>query len=434
MRSVYRVVGGVLLLALASGCPGKSPTSTKPITVGGGNGAGASARPSFEAIGRSPAPVTETPTPLASAGASPSGSTAPSPSTSPSNKPASIKPVSPSPTPTGSPVPSPNGLAVSTYAGSTAGFNDAKGASAKFDQPNGLDVDNAGNLYVADSNNNRIRMVATDGTVTTVAGTGTAGFANGTPLTSTFNSPYGVAVSGDGTLYVADTKNNCIRKITTLSGVTTFAGDPNGNPGSNDGQGTLAQFNQPFSVALDAQDNLYVADAGNHRIRKITSGGLVSTLAGSSGGSTDGPISSATFRVPNDVAVDNAGRVFVADFGNNAVRLIDPSSNQVSTLAGGSGSGHADGQGQAASFDSPTGVAVDNFGNVYVADSANHLIRKITSGGLVSTLAGHVQGFLDGPALQADFFNPADVVVNNNGAIFVVDSNNNRIRRITSGS
>ena len=315
---------------------------------------------------------------------------------------------------------------VSTLAGSTQGYTDGTGTSAQFKYPTGVAVDGAGNVYVADQVNHRIRKITTSGVVSTLAGSGTPGNADGTGTSAQFNYPTGVAVDGAGNVYVADQGNHRIRKITTSGVVSTLAGS---TYGYTDGTGTSAKFNAPFGVAVDGAGNVYVADQGNHRIRKITASGVVSTLAGSTYGYTDGTGTSAQFKYPNGVAVDGAGNVYVADQGNHRIRKIT-ASGVVSTLAG-SSQGYTDGTGTSAKFAYPTGVAVDGAGNVYVADEYNHRIRKITTSGVVSTLAGSSQGYTDGTGTSAKFKYPIGVAVDGAGNVYVADQSNHRIRKIT---
>ena len=270
-----------------------------------------------------------------------------------------------------------------TFAGIAPGSTDGTGSAARFNHPYGVAVDSAGNVYVADTFNNTIRKITPSGVVSTLAGlSGIRGGADGTGSTARFNQPFGVAADNAGNVYVADTANQAIRKITLCGVVTTLAGQI-GNPGSADGAGGAARFFYPQSVTADSAGNVYVADTGNNTIRKITSSGVVSTLAGLAGssGSADDTGSAARFYFPNGVAVDNAGNVYVADSQNYTVRKITPA-GAVSTLAGLAGSsGSADGTGSAARFTFPNGVAVDGAGNIYVADAGNNTIRKITPAG-----------------------------------------------------
>ncbi len=318
---------------------------------------------------------------------------------------------------------------VSTIAGSgTLGFADGPAASAQFNDPAGVAADASGNVYVADRYNQRIRKITPSGVVSTLAGTGVAGFADGSGTTAQFNNPWGVAVDSAGNVYVADQNNNRIREISPSGVVSTLAGS--GINSFADGSAATAQFSNPFGVAVDSSGTVYVADRYNNRIRKISSG-VVSTLAGSGIiGFADGSGTTAQFNDPYSVAVDAAGTVYVADLSNQRIREITPS-GVVSTLAGTGVAGFADGSGTTAQFYSPAGVAVDSVGNVYVADFGNNRIRKITPSGVVSTLAGTgVAGFADGPRMSAQFYNPAGVAVDASGIIYVGDLNNQRIRKI----
>jgi DNA-binding beta-propeller fold protein YncE len=327
---------------------------------------------------------------------------------------------------------------VSTLAGSPgeAGSADGAGPAARFSNPAGVALDVSGNLYVADFANNTIRKVASDGTVSTLAGSpGEAGSADGAGPAARFDGPIGVAADVSGNLYVADFASNTIRKVTPDGTVSTLAGSP-GEAGSADGQGSVARFNAPNAVAVDLSGNVYVADSFNNTIRKVTPDGTVSTLAGAPGeaGSADGPGPDARFNLPGGIAVDGTGNVYVvADFANSTVRRITPG-GVVSTLAGAAGeAGSVDGTGTAARFAGPPGVAADAQGNVYVADAANNTIRKVTPDGTVSTLAGSpgVAGSADGPGPDARFDNPYGLAVNGAGTVlYVADTLNHTVRKI----
>jgi len=271
------------------------------------------------------------------------------------------------------------------------------------------------------------------GTVTTFAG-GVNGSTDGTGADARFNSPYGVAVDGDGNVYVADTSNHTIRKITAAGVVTTLAGTA-GSSGSADGTGAAARFWGPRGPAVDGGGNVYVADYGNYTIRKITAAGVVTTLAGTAGsfGSADGTGADARFFYPYGVAVDGDGNVYVADRANHTIRKITPA-GVVTTLAGAAGSsGSADGTGAVARFNYPDGVAVDGGGNVYVADTSNHTIRKITPAGVVTTLVGAAteNGFSDGRGPLARLYAPYGVAVDGGGNVYVADYANHAIRKVT---
>jgi sugar lactone lactonase YvrE len=301
----------------------------------------------------------------------------------------------------------PDGM-VTTFAGlaKNPGSVDGKGSAARFSYTHGIAVDGKGNVYVADSDNNTIRKITPDGIVTTLAGTaGTTGGSDGAGSAAQFKRPWSVAVDGSGNVYVADAGNNTIRKITADGIVTTLAGSAGETASIDcDGKGSAARFKYPAGVAVDGSGNVYVSDSGNNTIRKITPDGIVTTLAGSASegttGSTDGTGNAARFNSPGGVTVDGNGNVYVADSGNHTIRKITPD-GVVTTLAGLPGhSGRSDGKGSVARFGltSPDGVAVDGSGNLYVADSSNWIIRKITPGGVVTTLAGRFPGSNDGKA------------------------------------
>jgi serine/threonine-protein kinase len=322
------------------------------------------------------------------------------------------------------------GVVVHTLAGTgMAGAADGPAATARFDSPRGIAVDTAGNVYVADTAGHRIRKITPDGTVSTVAGTGVPGFADGPGTTARFSSPYGLAVDAAGNVYVADWGNARVRKISPAGMVSTPAGTV---PGFADGLPGTDRFQSPCGVAVDRAGNLYVADLGNYRIRKVTPAGAVSTLAGTGEkGYQDGPGAVARFHSPCGLAVDAGGTLYVADIGNAVIRTVAPDGT-VSTLAGSSEPGLVDGPGRLARFAAPWGVAVDATGTVYVADYDGHTIRRVTPDGVVVTVAGTgAPGFADGAGDRALFHGPAAVAVDAAGRLFVADLVNHRVRVVT---
>ena len=326
-----------------------------------------------------------------------------------------------------------NNVMVTTLAGSTTtGSFNSNGTTASFYSPTGVAVDPLGNVYVSDEGNKLIRKISPDGGVSTLAGsTGMTGAANGLRTAASFSFPCGIGVDLYRNVYVSDTDNHMIRKITAEGVVTTLAGS--GVDGSANGNGTAASFCYPSGLALDSFGNVYVADEGNSLIRKITPKGLVSTLAGTAGitGSSNGVGTNASFNYPMGVAVDAYDNVYVADTDNNLIRKITPDA-VVTTLAGLGMPGNANGTGIEASFAWPAGIAVDAYGVVYVADTYNHDIRKVTPDGAVITYAGTgLNGADDGPPDKASFSMPLSIAVDSLGNLYVADSLNNMIRKIT---
>lgn len=264
------------------------------------------------------------------------------------------------------------------------------------------------------------------GIVTTLAGS-SSGFADGVGASAQFFVPNQMAMDSKGALYVVDERNHRIRKITKSGAVTTLAGS---SQGYTDGSISSALFTQPRGVAVDSSDNVYISE--NHRIRKITPAGVVSTFAGgSTAGTTDGNGTSARFNMPTGLSADQAGNVYVADFGNNRIRKITPA-GVVSTLAG-STEGYVNGNGSSAQFDAPFAVVANDDGSIlYVADTYNSVIRKITASGDVTTYAGSTYGYADGSASVAKFNNPQGITLDTYGNLYISDTYNSRIRKVTS--
>jgi sugar lactone lactonase YvrE len=329
---------------------------------------------------------------------------------------------------------------------------------AQFNNPTAVAADASGNVYVADTDSQTIRKITPGGVVTTLAGlgydsyytkdgsypaVGTTGSADGTGTAARFTYPEGVAVDGNGVVYVADTVNDTIRVVSPTGVVTTLAGSPGpSNQGGADGTGTAAQFYGPTGIAVAGNGNLYVTEIGNNTIRMVTPGGVVTTLAGTDRvtGSADGAGPSAQFGSPTGVALDANGNLYVTDSTNNTIRKVTPS-GVVTTIAGTAGvAGSLDGTGSSAQFDSPWGIAIDASGNLYVSDSGDNLIRKITPGGVVTTIAGVTTSpevlstygvMTNGTGTAAHFLNPTGMAVDPSGNVYVADSGNNEIRKIS---
>lgn len=269
--------------------------------------------------------------------------------------------------------------------------------------------------------------------VSTIAGAGIANFLDGTRFNSAFNFPQKVITDASGNIYVADQKNHRIRKVSPEGVVTTIAG--NGNQGNVDGQGTVAQFNQPIGITIDGNNNLYVTDAGNNSVRKITASGVVSTLAGGSGGGfADGTGSDAKFSYPFGITIDASNNLLVADIGNNRIRKVTPA-GVVTTFAGNGQTSLVNGPLANATMYNVSSIAIDpKSGNIYLSQDC--FIRKITPDGQVTVLAGNTDmvrgpGYVDGPGLAAKFYLIYQITVDKNGNIFAADYNNHVIRKIT---
>jgi sugar lactone lactonase YvrE len=272
------------------------------------------------------------------------------------------------------------------------------------------------------------------GKVSTVAGQSQPGFVDGDNNLVLFNTPSGVALDSAGNIYVSDRNNHAIRKIDNTGAVYSFAGALPGNNNSfgfMDGLGSSAKFNAPEGLAIDKEGNIYVADQANHAIRKISTDGSVSTIAGNgNSGDIDGAADIATFNLPSAVAVDSKGNIYVADTYNNKIRKISPD-GVVSTLAGNGSAGIQDGPASEATFSNPAGIYVDAFDNIYVTEELNAQIRKIDKYGIVSTIAGNSQpGFVEGIGTEAQFFYPKGIIGDEAGNLLIADMGNHIIRKI----
>jgi len=336
---------------------------------------------------------------------------------------------------------------ITTVAGTgVAGFGGDGGAgtSAQLWNPTGVAVDAAGNLFIADAQNNRIRqVVAGSRIITTVAGTGDAGFGgdDGPATSAQLWVPSGVAVDAAGNLFIADAANNRIRRVAGGTGIiTTVAGTGDVDFGGDGGPATSAQLWIPTGVTVDAAGNLFIADAANNRIRQVAAGsGIITTVAGSGSDSIDdgSPATSAQLQTPTGVAVDAAGNLFIADADDNRIRQVTAATGIITTAAGTGGPGFSGDGGPATSvkLSTPTGVAIDAAGNLFIADADDHRIRQVAPGGNISTVAGTgTAGFFgdDGLATTAQLQTPTGVAVDAAGNLFIADADNNRIRRVAA--
>lgn len=321
----------------------------------------------------------------------------------------------------------PNGKS-SIFAGSATGiigFKDGKGEQALFSSLDDMVMDKLGNLIVVDMGNSMIRKIASDGTVTTLAGNGKQDLVNGPSLSASFHYPRGIAINSRGDIFVGD-QQTLIRKISTDGTVSTFAGGI--RTGYQDGAGSSALFNAPSGFTFDKLDNLYVADSGNNRIRVIDVNNIVTTFAGSgTRGSTDGQKLTATFSFPKDLIFDDSGNLLVSEVGTDIVRKIS-STGQVSLFAGSRQGGRTNGLPGVGAFDFPQGIAFDNNGTLYVSDQAQ--IRKVLPTGEIKPFYGDRTTFT-GTASSVYFNNPTGIVTDKQGNIYVSDTDNNMIRKIT---
>jgi uncharacterized repeat protein (TIGR03803 family) len=331
---------------------------------------------------------------------------------------------------------------ITTVAGDgTNGYSGDGGAATNADlsNPYGVAVDACGNLFIADTYNFRIREVGMNGVITTVAGDGTNGYSGdgGAATNAGLSDPYGVAVDAFGNLFIADTYNFRIREVGMGGVITTVAGDGTNGYSGDGGAATNAGLSKPCGVAVDGWGNLFIADTYNFRVREVGTNGIITTVAGSGTNGyfgDDGPATNANLDYPRSVAVDAFGNLFIADSGNNCIREVD-TNGFITTLAGNGMSGYFGDGGPAsdAELNNPTAVSVDAAGNVFVTDSGNNRIREVDTNGIITTVAGNgMSGYSGdgGPASNAELNGPASVVVDAAGNVFVTDSGNNRIREI----
>ena len=328
---------------------------------------------------------------------------------------------------------------ISTVAGNGRGGYSGDGGPAvraQLAEPWGAAADGAGNLYIADTGNNRIRKVDAAGVISTVAGNGEWGYGGdgGPAVRARLASPLDAAADGMGNLYIADAWNNRIRKIDAAGNISTVAGSGRYGYGGDGGSAVRAQLAEPWGAAMDDMGNLYIADRGNNRIRKVDAAGVISTVAGSGGwgyGGDGGPALQARFLAPSGVAADAAGNFYIADTENNRIRKVD-AAGVISTVAGTGKQGYGGDGGAAlrAQLAFPLGAAADGAGNLYVVDAGNNRIRKVDAAGAISTVAGTGEVGDGGPAVRAWLGFPGSVAADGAGNFYIADTFNERIRKV----
>ncbi|MGI5484683.1 RICIN domain-containing protein [Streptomyces lavendofoliae] len=333
---------------------------------------------------------------------------------------------------------------ISTVAGTgVAGFkgDNEPAAAAQLNRPYGIAVDSTGTLYFSDHSNHRVRKITSDGRISTVAGTGAAGFSgdNGPAVSAQLNYPREVAVDSAGAVYICDTNNHRIRKITPDGKISTVAGTGTAGFSGDGGPATAAQLHTPVGVAVTSTGVLHISDYANHRVRTVTPEGKISTVAGAGPAGfsgDDGPAASARLNGPHGVAVDGADDLYVADYGNHRVRKVT-ADGKISTIAGTGSAGFSgdDGPAVSARLNGPVGVVVDSTGIVYIAEYSGHRVRKVAPDGKISTVAGTGSaGFSGdgGPAASGKLNTPFGLAVDCVDTLFIADHANNRVRRIGS--
>lgn len=325
---------------------------------------------------------------------------------------------------------------VTTFAGSgNAVSEDGIGTAASFPGPIGIATDTKGNFYVASVGASSVQKITSTSIVSTLAGVWDVdGYVDGTGTTARFNNLIGMVADSSGNLYVTDNRNALIRKITPGGLVTTIAGRQ-GISNSIDGDSTTtASFRDPYAITRDASGNLYVCQRVDHTVRKIDTAKRVTTIGGISGGpglANGNYLTDNTFfRNPSGITVDAAGNVYIADEGNHVIRKIDPAGN-ITTFAGTGSPGASDGTLTTATFNLPTAIVIDPGGNFFVADRGSHTIRKISTTGIVSTIAGTgLPGYVDGSDVSASFNRPSGLALDPQGNLYVADQFNQRVRKI----
>ncbi len=315
--------------------------------------------------------------------------------------------------------------------------------NAELDSPGSLAFDASGQLVISDNANQRVRRIGLTGVITTILGTGAAdSLQDGGPATSaSLASPSALALDKAGNLYIADIENQRVREVRTDGTIITFAGNGSNAFSGDGGQATQAALSYPSGLAFDGAGNLYIADRNNHRIRRVSAAGVITTFAGNGQGGfagDGGPAASAVLAYPSGVAVDSSGNVYISDTGNARIRKVS-TSGVITTIAGTSTAGYT-GDGASAlnaTLSNPTGLAFDSSGNLYIADSSNNVVRMIDKSGVIRTVAGSAKptGGDGGPAVNASLASPAAIILDNAGNLYITDTHNSRVRFVnTSGT
>jgi len=330
---------------------------------------------------------------------------------------------------------------ITTIAGNgTAGYSGDRGAAtlARISNPYGVALDSSGNLYIADSHNNRIRKVSTSGMITTVAGNGTWGY-NGDNIAATaaeLANPTGVALDSSGNLYIADLENARIRRVSTSGIITTVAGKATPGFSGDGGSATSAELLMPCGIALDSSGNLFIADNNNYRIRKVDASGTITTVAGDGTAAFNGDgiiATSAEISNPTGVALDSSGNLYIADQGNNRIRKVS-TSGIITTVAGGGTGGLGDGgAATSAELSAPSCVVVDSSGNLYIADTNDGCIVRVNTSGIITIVAGDGTFGYNGDNIAptaAKLALPYGVALDSSGSLYIADSLNQRIRKV----
>ncbi|GHC84167.1 NHL repeat-containing protein [Streptomyces flavofungini] len=342
--------------------------------------------------------------------------------------------------------PQPAGLAegaIATVAGNgVAGYvsDGGPGALTRLHNPEGVAVDKNGNLYIADRNNHHVRKVTPNGIITTVAGTGEAGYiSDGGPAVATrLNQPVDVAIDGEGNLYIADIYNNRVRKVSPSGIITTVAGNGEAGYVSDGGPAIATRLHHPHGVALDREGNLYISEWSGHRVRKVNRSGIITTVAGNGTAgyvSDGGPAIATRLQHPDGLAFDREGNLYIAEYSNHRVRKVTPN-GIITTVAGNGTAGFVSDGGPAIAtrLNGPRRVAVDEAGNLYVSDQENHRVRRVSSDGTITTVAGNgTAGYVDdgGPAATTRIYQPQGVALDRAGNLYIADYSNHRVRGVT---